>query len=80
MLGDAYTSAASRCNFNCQKDFLRLIVPQGPLSGRARMPYALRDDGVVPLICPTCQIFSRYRSRHHASNHPLLCMGLFSIF
>ena len=80
MLGDAYTSAASRCNFNCQKDFLRLIAPQGPLSGRAWMSYALRDDGVVPLICPTCQMFSRYRSWHHASNYLLLCMGLFSIF
>src|SRR6266576_7124579 len=38
-----------------------------------------RDDGVVPLICPTCQILSQPR-RHHASDHLLLCMGLFSIF
>jgi hypothetical protein len=41
----------------------------------------MRDDEVVPLICPTCQMLSRDRQ-----NHPmpvtawLLCMGLFSIF
>jgi hypothetical protein len=45
-----------------------------------RVSYGLRDNGVVPLICPTRQMFSRYRSRHHANNYLLLCMGLFSIF
>jgi hypothetical protein len=34
------------------------------------------DDGVVPLICPTCQIFA---GSLKASAALLLCMGLFSI-
>src|SRR5882724_10480620 len=36
------------------KDFLPAIAPKGPLLGRA-MGVVLRDDGIVPLICPTCQ-------------------------
>src|SRR5712671_1991815 len=26
--------------------------------------YRLRNDGPVPLICPTCQCFSRHRPKH----------------
>ena len=33
-----------------------------------------RDDGIVPVICPTCQPAVDFRPRR------LLCMGLFSIF
>jgi hypothetical protein len=36
------------------------------------------DDGVVPLICPTCQMVSQDASGCAGSR--LLCMGLFSMF
>jgi hypothetical protein len=40
-----------------------------------------RDDGIVPLICPTCQnILAESPKSIHAGDHSLLCMGLFSIF
>src|SRR6266699_1802780 len=56
-----------------------MIRKKPALNGIAWASCGWRDDGVVPLICPTCQILSRHR-RHHASDHLLLCMGLFSIF
>jgi hypothetical protein len=37
-----------------------------------------RDDGVVPLICPTCQMVSQ--DAQHDGSRRLLCMGLFSVF
>jgi hypothetical protein len=41
--------------------------------------YKLRDDGMVPLICPTCQnVFAGKASM--PATPLLLCMGLFSIF
>jgi hypothetical protein len=41
--------------------------------------YKLRDDGMVPLICPTCQnVFAGKASM--PAPPLLLCMGLFSIF
>jgi hypothetical protein len=41
----------------------------------------LRDDTVVPLICPTCQnVFAGIAQSIYAGDHLLLCMGLFSIF
>ena len=56
------------------KDFLPAIAPKSPLSGRA-MGVLLRDDGIVPLICPTCQnVFAGFAqsidaSGHHATLH-----------
>jgi hypothetical protein len=39
----------------------------------------LRDDVIVPLICPTCQ--NVFRGEFRCLQRPLLlCMGLFSIF
>jgi hypothetical protein len=62
------------------KDFLPAVAPKSPLSGTA-MGVLLRDDGIVPLICPTCQnVFAGFAQSIHASDHLLLCMGLFSIF
>ena len=43
--------------------------------------FKLRDDVIVPLICPTCQnVFRKVAPSTHAGGHRLLCMGLFSIF
>src|SRR6266481_2760171 len=40
--------------------------------------YKLRDDGMVPLICPTCQnVFAGKASM--PATPQLLCMGLFDI-
>src|SRR5215207_7508568 len=40
---------------------------------------SLRDDGVVPLICPTCQVFAG-SLKVSCQRLLLLCMGLFSVF
>jgi hypothetical protein len=40
---------------------------------------SLRDNGVVPLICPTCQVFAE-SLKVACQRLLLLCMGLFSIF
>jgi hypothetical protein len=40
--------------------------------------YKLRDDAILPLICPTCQF--TFAGPIEASVAGLLCMGLFSIF
>jgi hypothetical protein len=41
----------------------------------------MRDDEVVPLICPTCQMLLRDRQNHPSpATTWLLCMGLFLIF
>jgi hypothetical protein len=43
--------------------------------------YKLRDDGIVPLICPTCQnVFAASLKAFMPAITMLLCMGLFSIF
>ncbi len=46
----------------------RIFVLQSRRSARCRAApwavYKLHDDGVVPLICPTCQTFSQARSKH----------------
>jgi hypothetical protein len=43
--------------------------------------YKWRDDGIVPLICPTCQnVFAGIAQSIQAATTMLLCMGLFSIF
>ncbi len=41
----------------------------------------LRDDGIVPLICPTCQnVIAGSLKASMPATTMLLCMGLFSIF
>ena len=40
---------------------------------------SLRDDEIVPLICPTCQVFAE-SLKVSCQRLLLLCMGLFSIF
>src|SRR6266550_4882059 len=39
-----------------------------------------REDGFVPLICPTCQMSSASLEASLPATAVLLCMGLFSIF
>jgi len=63
------------------KDFLPAIAPKSPLLGRATGVLQLRDRGFVPLICPTCQMFSQDSLKASMpATTMLLCMGLFSIF
>jgi hypothetical protein len=38
-------------------------LPKLPLSGTATSIYRLRNDVIVPVICPTCQIFLAGRSK-----------------
>src|SRR6266852_7715061 len=58
------------------KDFLPAIAPNSPLSGRA-MGVLLRDDGIVPLICPTCQnVFAGFAQGIHASDHHATLHGV----
>ncbi len=52
----------------------------GEVDARNRGVLQLRDGGIVPLICPTCQMLSRIAQSIRASDTKLLCMGLFSIF
>jgi hypothetical protein len=46
--------------------------------GKHPTDHTRRDDGVMPLICPTCQMV--LQDARHAGSRRLLCMGLFSIF
>jgi hypothetical protein len=46
---------------------------------RHRRFYKLRDDAMLPLICPTCQNVCAGKASMPATPL-LLCMGLFSIF
>jgi len=60
---------------------LTLIRPTAYWAGVPDELCKLRDDVIVPLICPTCQNFFREVAEStHASDAILLCMGLFSIF
>ena len=60
---------------------LTAIAPKRPLLARAMAFYKLRDDGIVPVICPTCQnVFARSLKASMPATAMLLCMGLFSIF
>jgi hypothetical protein len=50
--------------------------------GLRKMPIGVHppefgDDGSLPVICPTCQVFSEKSQSVAAGNHRLLCMGLF---
>jgi hypothetical protein len=54
---------------------------EDPVVGTAMSICKLRDDAIVPLICPTCQnVFAGIAESIHAGDTMLLCMGLFSIF
>jgi len=58
------------------KDFLPAIAPKSPLSGRA-MGVLLRDDAIVPLICPTCQnVFAGFAQSIHAGGHHATLHGV----
>src|SRR5712672_983511 len=58
------------------KDYLPAIAPNSPLSGRA-MGVLLRDGGIVPLICPTCQsVFAGIAQSIHASDHHATLHGV----
>jgi hypothetical protein len=48
-------AVASRYDFNCRKDFLPAIAPKACCRAGPWAFYKLREDGVVPVICPTCQ-------------------------
>src|SRR6266481_1172308 len=77
-------AVASRCNFGepmqlelWVRIFLPAIAPKGPLSGRAMAFCKLRDDGIVPLICPTCQnVFAGFAQGIHASDHHATLHGV----
>jgi hypothetical protein len=56
-------------------------LDRGPEGGSATEFCKLRDDAIVPVICPTCQMFFAGHSKNTpAGDAMLLCMGLFSIF
>src|SRR5712675_950829 len=58
------------------KDFLPAIAPKSSLLGWA-MGVLLRDDGIVPLICPTCQnVFAGFAQSIHASAHHATLHGV----
>jgi hypothetical protein len=57
---------------------LRMSAPRFSMSWQAPTDHTRCDDGVMPLICPTCQLVSQ--DAPHAGSRRLLCMGLFSIF
>jgi hypothetical protein len=65
------------------KDFLPAIAPKSPLLGSAigcwarPSAFLLRDDGIVPLICPTCQnVFAGFAQSIHASDHHATLHGV----
>ena len=65
--------------------WVKTFCPQSreePVAGQGPWAFCkLRDDGMVPLICPTCQnVFAGLAQSIHAATTVLLCMGLFSIF
>src|SRR5438034_3413169 len=54
------------------------FMPQNRYRAGSWAFYNLRDDGILQVICPTCQnVFAGSRMPATAR---LLCMGLFSIF
>jgi hypothetical protein len=63
------------------KDFLPAIAPTRRCWTGPWPIYKWRDDRIVPVICPTCQMFSNGSVKAILAGDPrLLCMGLFSIF
>jgi hypothetical protein len=66
-------AAASRCAI-VGEDFSAAIATDAPaVAGRPAFT-RFRNNGRVPLICPTCQV-----AFPNAGSRQLLCMGLFSI-
>jgi hypothetical protein len=71
---------------HCRRGGRRMGLPlQSRRRARCRAgPWAfckLRDDELVPLICPTCQnVFAGSLKASMPATTMLLCMGLFSIF
>jgi hypothetical protein len=66
-----------------EKALDRIKINAGELIEKVGLgsPKQMRDDELVPLICPTCQMLSRDRQSHPMpATAWLLCMGLFSIF
>jgi hypothetical protein len=65
-------AVAWRCHFN---DGILGCMRAGPEGDICKW----RENGFVPLICPTCQnVFAA--SDGHGGDPRLLCMGLFSMF
>ena len=56
-----------------------LVASSGRSIGLVAKELGLRDDGMLPLICPTCQNVCAGKASMPATPL-LLCMGLFSIF
>src|SRR6266478_6375743 len=71
-----YTRATS--SESAGKDFLPAIALEEPVVGQG--PWAFckwRDDGIVPLICPTCQIvFAGIAQSIRASDHRATLHGV----
>jgi hypothetical protein len=71
---------------HCRREGRRMGLPlQSRRRARCRAgPWAfckLRDDELVPLICPTCQMFSRDRSKHPCQRPPCyFAWGCFRYF
>ena len=57
------------------EDFSAEIAADAPAIAGRQMVTAFRNNGTMPLICPTCQV-----ALSNAGSRQLLCMGLFSIF
>ena len=63
------------------KDFLPAIAPRTRCRAGPWAFCKLRDDGIVPLICPSSQnVFAGSLKASMPAATMLLCMGLFSIF
>ena len=55
----------------------RLTPHRTAAVARSRLFNGFCDDGIVRLICPTCQVSAQSVG---SGDRRLLCMGLFSIF
>ncbi len=60
------------------KDFLPAIALEEPVVGQGHGRFCkLRDDAIVPLICPTCQnVFAGFAQSIHASDHHATLHGV----
>jgi hypothetical protein len=54
------------------RDFLAWDHAEQPVVGKAHWHfYKLRDDSIMPVICPTCQnVFRKDRSTYPCQRHP----------
>jgi hypothetical protein len=80
--GSATREATLRCDEPVQLQlWVRMFCLQSRRSARCRTgPWTfckLRDDGIVPLICPTCQnVFVGFAQGIHASDHHATLHGV----